>query len=333
MLRILWTLFAPRQTAWAAQVDPDLAAITQSGAVPRPLNATEEAALAVAHVMALLTKQSIWYVDSNGNAGDGRTPERPLATINAAIDAAAAGDTIFVLPTHAETVANATTIIPDKDGLSIIGLGRGARRPTITFSHANGNTPISGAGVVLKNFLFTTTGAIDVTAGITVTAEDVLLEDLEYRDALTTSQTVDFIVGAAASDRLHVKGLRYLGLAGDAGAAAVSITAAVDGVIIEDFNIDGTFSAACIENVTGVATNMLIRNGVGRNRHSTQDGIVVCTTTTTGWVNDVDGRAATHDADGFDLQFVGADMQFNRVTAVNLDGESGGDPKTASAAS
>src|SRR3990167_2890165 len=50
---------------------------------------------------------------SDGN--DGLTPERPLATIDAAINKCSAGrgDTIFVLAGHTESVTNATTIIPD----------------------------------------------------------------------------------------------------------------------------------------------------------------------------------------------------------------------------
>lgn len=275
-----------------------------------------------------------WYVNSGlATAGNGSSWDGALATLDAAINLAVANDRIHIAPGHAESIANATSLVLDVAGISIIGYGRGAQRPTITFTHADGNIPISAAGVSLSNLLFTTSGVIDVTAGITVTAADVVLEDLEYQESGTTSQVIDFILGSTGAARLHVVGLRYLGTAGDAGAAAVSVTAVVDGVVVEDFNIDGTLSAGCIENVTGVATNMVIRNGLGRNRHATQDGVVVLTTTTTGFVADVLGRAATHDADGFNLQFVGADMQFYRCLAVNLDGEAGGDPKTASAAS
>jgi len=305
--------------------------VTQVGAVsPRP--STIEAAV-VAAQLAALTDGTVRYVNSGAQGnGNGRTPAGALRTIDAAINASAAGDTIIVLEGHAETVANATTIVPDVAGLTIIGMGRGARRPTITFSHADGNIPITAAGVSFKNFLFTTTGTIDVTAGITVTAVDVVLEDLEVRESATTSQIIDFIVAAATSARLRVSGLRYLGLAGDAGASAVSVTGAVDGIIVEDFNIDGTLSAAGIENVTGVCTNIVIRNGIIRNRHSTTDACVTLVATSTGWVNDVYGRTATNDADGFNNAFVGAAAQFFNVLVVNADNEGGGAPKTASAA-
>lgn len=281
---------------------------------------------------------NVFYVDSGhastGTGKPGKDPDNPLSTIDGAINNCTAnnGDLIIVMPGHTETISAATTLVPDTAGVSIIGLGRGADRPTLTFTAAASNIPISGAGTVMENFLLVTSGTVDVTAMITVTAADVLLKDIEIRESAATSQVVDAIIGGSGSDRLAVEGLRFLGAAGDAGAAAVSVVAASDGVVIKDFNIDGTLSAGCIENVTAAATNMVIGPGIARNRHASQDGSVVLTATTTGFVNDVYGRSATNDADGFNLVFVGADAQFFNCLAVNADGEKGGSPLTASAA-
>ena len=278
----------------------------------------------------------VLYVSStHAAAGTGKpftNPDNPASTIDAAINAAAAGDVIVVAEGHVETIADSTSLVPDVAGISIIGMGRGARRPTITLSATGSNIPISAANVRMENFLFTTTGVVDVTAGITVTAADVELYDIEYRESGTTSQVVDFIVGGTGAARLTVDGLRYLGTAGDAGAAAVSITGSVDGVIVSNFNIDGTLSAGGVETVTGTITNIVVGPGIGRNRHSTQDGSVVLAASTTGHVFDVYARSATNDADGFNLVYVGAGAQFFNCLAVNLDGEKGGSPLTASAA-
>mgnify|MGYP006139353905 CR=1 FL=1 len=46
------------------------------------------------------------------------------------------GDVIVVMPGHAETVSGAAGINCDVAGVSIVGLGRGAARPTITMSAA-----------------------------------------------------------------------------------------------------------------------------------------------------------------------------------------------------
>jgi hypothetical protein len=278
-----------------------------------------------------------YFVDSNlGSSGNtGRASNEALATIAQAIAkvTASKGDTIFVMPGHAETVAAATEIAPAKAGVNIIGLGVGAIRPTLTFTATGSNIPITGASVVFSNFLIVTSGTINVTAGITVTGTDVVLEDIEIRESAGDSQIIDGIVAAATSDRLHVNGLIFRGHAsGDADASAVSVTGAVDGVLIENFDVDGLFVAAGIENVTGVATNIRIRDGFARNRHATTDACVTLVATTTGTVERVNARTATNDADGFNLSFVGDVAQFYDCLCVNDDGQKGGSPLTASAA-
>src|SRR5680860_1259199 len=59
---------------------------------------------------------------SNSNKG---TLQAPFATIDKAINSCVAsrGDVIYVLPGHAETVADATTLVPDVAGVAIVGLG------------------------------------------------------------------------------------------------------------------------------------------------------------------------------------------------------------------
>jgi hypothetical protein len=296
--------------------------MTTWGPVPAYVSAIQAAAQAAQAV--LVTHGTVRYVDSvNGNAGNsGLAPDQALVTIDAAINASSAGDTIIVLEGHVETLADATSLVPDVAGLTIIGLGRGARRPTLTLSATGSNIPISGANVLLQNFLITTTGTINVTAAITITGPDAAIIDVEIRESAADSQVVDGIVCAATSDRALIKGLIFRGfLTGDADASAVSITGAVDGVIVEDFNLDGLFVAAAIENVTGVATNMIIRNGIARNRHATTDAVVTAVATSTGWCYNVFGRSATDDDPGLTGMFVGAAMQFSDIRMVNADAE------------
>ena len=72
----------------------------------------------------------IWFVDSTASAasdtaGFGKNPDAPTATIDYAVGLATAskGDVIYVMPGHNETIAAATSLVIDKIGLSIIGLG------------------------------------------------------------------------------------------------------------------------------------------------------------------------------------------------------------------
>ena len=185
---------------------------------------------AAKEVLAILNRIVVvgdeWYVDSvsGDDTNSGKAASSAFATVDKAINTATAsnGDVIYVMPKHAETLANATSLVPDVDGLAIIGLGRGADRPTLTLSATGSNIPISGASVVFRNFLILTTGTIDVTAAITVTGADCLLEDIEMREASITSQIVDGIVVTTGGDRCRITNFTYLGDSGSDQASAAA---------------------------------------------------------------------------------------------------------------
>jgi hypothetical protein len=274
-----------------------------------------------------------FFVNSvSGNDNFEGSRDAPLATIDAANNTALAGDTVIVSSSHVETISNATSIVPDIAGITFIGLGRGARRPTITFDNTASNIPISGAGVTFKNFLFVTSGTVDVTAGVTVTAADVLLEDIEMRESASDSQWVDAVVITTGGDRCKAVNFIHRGHAsGNANAAGISITAALDGCEIIAANIDGLHSAGCIENVTAACTNLVIDRPFLRNRHATQDACIAVVATATGFIIDPKMRTATNDAGGFNAAITATnDMQVYNPLVVNLDGEVGAAWGTAS---
>lgn len=285
---------------------------------------------------------NIYFVDSghaNGHADNsGKKPSQPLLTIDQAINkcTASQGDVIVVAAGHAETVANATTIIPDVAGISIIGLGKGANRPTITMSNAAGNIPISAADVRVKNLLITVSGTTDVTSGITVTGADCHLEDIELRDGAATAQfAIGITLGTGAARARIVRPIIRSSATGDALTAGIHCAVALDGVEIIDADIDGLASNGCIYNVTTAMTNLRILNPgqrVLRNRHATRDSGISVVATTTGDIVSPRIRTATNDADGFNLAIVAAAMQVYDPLVVNADGERGGAWGTASAA-
>src|SRR5688572_2883165 len=73
---------------------------------------------------------SIFFVHSGtgSNSNDGSSPDSPMATLDAAIGlcTASKGDTIYVMPGHAETIAAADGFDADVAGVSIVGIGWGA---------------------------------------------------------------------------------------------------------------------------------------------------------------------------------------------------------------
>lgn len=167
---------------------------------------------------------NVFYVDSavgTDGAGYGSTPDAPLATIDYAIGlcTASQGDVILVLPGHAEDVAAAITC--DIAGVKIIGLGESNDRPALT-------------------------GA-DVLDAITVTADDVTIENLRFP---TPSAAVTALINVAAANCKVRKCVFELGAN---IVDAVTITAAGELPTFEDCEVivsaDGPDSWLKIEGV------------------------------------------------------------------------------------
>src|SRR5258705_1677161 len=80
-----------------------------------------------------------WVSSSSGSDGGKGTRERPFATLAYAISRCTAnqGDVIFVAPGHTETITSATALPFNVAGVTIVGVGAGATRPTFTFTTAN----------------------------------------------------------------------------------------------------------------------------------------------------------------------------------------------------
>lgn len=115
--------------------------------------------------------QLLW-VDSGGSSNGDGTFQRPYATIQAALNACSSnkGDVVMVKAGHAETISAATTLLFNKAGVSIIGLGNGLNRPTLTFDTATtASIPVSAANMYIENCVFTANFA-DIVAPFTLGA-------------------------------------------------------------------------------------------------------------------------------------------------------------------
>lgn len=91
---------------------------------------------------------------SDGNPG---TYQKPFGTIDYAIGRCTAGrgDTIMVMPGHAETITAAAGITLDVNGVAIVGLGSGNLRPTLTYTTANtASVSWTGDQCSMKNIRF-----------------------------------------------------------------------------------------------------------------------------------------------------------------------------------
>lgn len=152
------------------------------------------------------TTGNVYFVDSvtGSNSNDGKRPTKAVATIDYAIGLCTAnkGDTIVVLPKHAESISGVGAIAADVAGIAIIGLGWGNVRPTITLHTTTTTIAVSAANVLFRNLRIAT----DVDAVVTVfniTAAGVTLDAVDFVETAACA-ALQFILTTAAADDLTV---------------------------------------------------------------------------------------------------------------------------------
>lgn len=244
----------------------------------------------------------------------GGTFLHPFATIDYAIGRAKSGDVILVRPGHTETVSAAAGIDVDVDGISIIGLGQGSRRPTITFgTSVAASLHLDADDVLLENLLFVNdidqqNHMIDIASAST-TAKDCVIRDCEFREG-SSKQALSFITADAAdncADRLHIVNCRfYAPTAGD-GDNAISIAKDMDGVRIHNCEVYGDFDEACIDVPAGgnAQVDMIISDCKLTNLLTGQHAIQISGTSSTGKIIDcyveTDSLSTSVDAGGLEM--------------------------------
>ena len=264
---------------------------------------------------------------SDGNKG---TFLEPFSTIAYALTQCTAdrGDIIFVRPGYTETVA-ATDLTLNVAGVAVIGLGTGSKRPTLNLTATGSTVAISAANTTLHNFLIT--GGVDaIVAVMTISAADVTLSKLEYRDV--TGQATDGILTTAAATRLLIDGLVWDGAVADGAASAIALVG-TDRAEIKDFVIEGDFSVSAIDFRGTASTRVWIHDGQFYNRDAAVDTVVKDTVTaSTGNIGpnlmiNLEEHAAniTEALTGVTFRYFGcggvAGLVGNSILVCNLDGE------------
>lgn len=175
---------------------------------------------------------------SDNNPG---TFDKPFSTLAGGFSACVAdrGDVIMVKPGHAETVSSAGFMSFNKNGVAVIGLGVGSKRPTFTWSLATSTILVAANNVSIQNFLClggaaTTFVATAFTAASAVVATDFTIDNCEFRDVDATHGFVScFVQGGSTANAVdgltftNNKVFRYL-TSPPAANTAVVTTAAID---------------------------------------------------------------------------------------------------------
>ena len=223
---------------------------------------------------------SRWWVYSttgSDTAGHGKSPDSPFATLDYASAActASAGDIIYVMPGHAETITSATGCNLAIAGVRVVGLGSGSTRPTFTFTTANAATmTVDAANVSIENLVFVC-GKDGQTAMLDVNAADCTVRGCEFRNDATYQAVtlIDLTSVASAAARLKVEDCRLISLTIGA-TQGIELGEVNDAVQIVGNYIWGDWSAAGIHNPTGkVLTNLLIKGNVVANLNTGEHAI------------------------------------------------------------
>jgi hypothetical protein len=222
---------------------------------------------------------------SNGNVG---SFESPFATIDYAIGMCTASndDVIYVKAGHVETIAAAGGITADIAGVSIIGLGNGNARPTISWSAADSSFLITAANVSLKNII--TTNTIDeVVSMFAVSAAGVTFDAVDFYQ--TTGQAIQFLLTTAAADQLTVKNCKHNSTAAANSAQVWIALVGTDHSRILNNTIWATANASansiCISGSTAVIQAEIVGNRIAWLGSSVTN-VINLVTTSTGIITD-----------------------------------------------
>jgi hypothetical protein len=204
--------------------------------------------------------EELFKVDNDGQV-------RFFATVDAAVSActADAGDVIYILPGHTETVTS-TSIALDVAGITIVGLGNGLNRPTFTFGAAAATITVSADDIKVKGCHFVA-NFVDVASAFTLgAAKDFVLEGNTFEDtslilnflSIVTTGTTDL-----ATNGLKVIGNRWYSLA-TATLAFVSILGDCNRLILND-NYVNKASTSDVGHFLTITADTLLNAEIMRN--------------------------------------------------------------------
>ena len=219
-----------------------------------------------------------WYqnfLDKFGPDRDGGN--RVFPTITAALADSnvvdSRGDVVLLLPGYTETIVGAAGLSITKAGLTIIGIGNGTLRPTITFTTSTAaSLDVGSANTRFENIVFTC-GIDAQSAMVNVTAVDVSFFNCVFNTNSGTVGTIAGILTAATATRLLVENCRFVGPAANSG---TTTTAQIKHEVGADYIIrNNYFAGKMTQAITNVAT--VLRGLIDSNRFVVATGTVAIT--------------------------------------------------------
>ena len=232
--------------------------------------------------------QVIFVDSSTGNANGDGSSQRPFSSISSAMlkSGLSSGDAIVCLPGHVETVSAASGIGLNIAGISIIGMGAGASRPTVTLdTAATATIAVSAANVSIKNIVFTANFADIVSLFTTTNANNFKLDNCYFKATATNMNFLNIVDTDATTG--NASGLTIVNSKWIEPDTATDSLVKMDGTNA-DILIEGNFLQLGVKNNTAsvmavaagkVVTNLqIISNRVFRLNTDTATGAILFST-------------------------------------------------------
>lgn len=225
--------------------------------------------IAISNVpVEIVPEGKVWWVDGNASNNSNGSRAKPWATIATAISKATAGDTIYINAGHTEALT-ATSFVVNK-ALTIIGLGKGSRKPTFTTAIEGGLVSITASDVTISNIKLVCNYAGGSTSAISIAADGdyCTLDRIECRDTANTKEWLVHVAVATTVTDLVIQNCSFIGLAGGSMTNSILFAGTTSNIVLAYNHIDVDSSDSTIDHDAGKATNALIVGNIVLN----QDG-------------------------------------------------------------
>ena len=266
------------------------------------------------------TAGNVYFVSSlTGSAGGDGTAENPYATIAQAYALCTAnrGDIVVCLAGHAETIIAAGGLALSKAGVTVISIGEGNDRATLTFGTSTAATcTISAASNQLLNFIGVC--AIDALVSPFVVSAAGCTLDIEWRDGDANTEALRAVLTTAAADRFNLN-LTYKGfVAGNGVVNGVRLVGCNGANINVDFY--GVASTSIVEFLTTACSDINITGNFYNSGTTNFSKNVVDTVTGSTWTCvGFDGAAGSSFSGGSGAALAGDDVAAVAAAVVVVD--------------
>ena len=220
-----------------------------------------------------MTTGNVFFVDSGNVDGSdnpeaGKKPNIPFSTIDYAVGQCTAnnGDVIYGMPGHAESISAASQLDLDVVGISVIGLGNGTDRPTLTYTVAAGEVVVGADNVLIDNIVFNA-AAPDILLGVTIQdgVDYCTIRNCNFE--VTTAGTDEFAtcITMINNNTGTLIENNHIDMKLGNGTEAILLDADTDRTTIKDNTIRGDYSTANIFGDTALSTQLLIQGNILEN--------------------------------------------------------------------